>query len=203
MNTPWNDALVEQLDWYWTNHARPRLDGLADDEYRWEPVAGCWSLRPRSDALAEPVGVGATSIDFVVPEPEPEPGPEPGPGLDQAPVTTIAWRMAHIAIGIFGTRAADHFGEPGSVEYENTDYSLTAVGGLELLDRHYAAWTAGVRALGDDGLATPCGPAEGPFADNPLLDLVLHINREAIHHMAEIALLRDLYAHRETLGAGS
>ena len=26
--------------------------------------------------------------------------------------------------------------------------------------------------------------------------LVLHINREAIHHMAEVALLRDLYRDR-------
>ncbi len=26
--------------------------------------------------------------------------------------------------------------------------------------------------------------------------LVLHIHRELIHHLAEIALLRDLYAHR-------
>ena len=26
--------------------------------------------------------------------------------------------------------------------------------------------------------------------------LVLHINREALHHGAEIALLRDLYTHR-------
>jgi len=28
-----------------------------------------------------------------------------------------------------------------------------------------------------------------------MAELVLHINREAIHHGAEIALLRDLYAH--------
>lgn len=27
--------------------------------------------------------------------------------------------------------------------------------------------------------------------------LVLHINREAIHHLAEIALLRDLYEARK------
>jgi hypothetical protein len=27
----------------------------------------------------------------------------------------------------------------------------------------------------------------------PLAELVLHINREVIHHGAEIALLRDLY----------
>ena len=191
MDTNWNDALVEQLEWHWATHARPRLDGLTDEEYRWEPVAGCWSIRPRSEAIAPPVGAGEATIDFVVPEPEP------------APVTTIAWRMAHIAIGVFGTRAANHFGEPGSVEYENTDYSLTADGGLAQLDRHHAAWVDGVRALGDQGLSKPCGPAEGPFADNPLSDLVLHISREAIHHMAEIALLRDLYAHHTTWGSGS
>ncbi|HEX7993167.1 MAG TPA: hypothetical protein VF506_04545, partial [Streptosporangiaceae bacterium] len=51
----------------------------------------------------------------------------------------------------------------------------------------------GVRGLGPDGLIWPCGPAEGPYADYPLADLVLHINREALHHGAEIALLRDLY----------
>ena len=45
-------------------------------------------------------------------------------------------------------------------------------------------------------LARPCGPNEGLFADRPLLALVLHINREVIHHGAEIALLRDVYASR-------
>jgi hypothetical protein len=30
-----------------------------------------------------------------------------------------------------------------------------------------------------------------------MAELVLHINREAIHHGAEVALLRDLYAARE------
>jgi hypothetical protein len=54
----------------------------------------------------------------------------------------------------------------------------------------------GVRALGDAGLARPCGPDEGAFADYPMAALVLHINREIIHHAAEIALLRDLYRHR-------
>ena len=32
--------------------------------------------------------------------------------------------------------------------------------------------------------------------------LVLHINREMIHHLAEVALLRDLYAHRHLLLRG-
>jgi hypothetical protein len=51
----------------------------------------------------------------------------------------------------------------------------------------------GVRALGADGLSRPCGPAEGPFADASMAELVLHIHREVIHHGGEIALLRDLY----------
>ena len=54
----------------------------------------------------------------------------------------------------------------------------------------------GCAALATSGLAEPCGPAEGPCAEAPAAALVLHINRELIHHGAEIALLRDLYAHR-------
>jgi hypothetical protein len=45
-------------------------------------------------------------------------------------------------------------------------------------------------------LTRPCGTAEGPYAEYPFSSLVLHINREALHHGAEIALLRDLYRWR-------
>ena len=37
--------------------------------------------------------------------------------------------------------------------------------------------------------------AEHDWAAAPMLDLVLHINRESIHHLAEAALLRDLWAN--------
>ena len=59
-------------------------------------------------------------------------------------------------------------------------------------------WSAGVCELGVAGLARPCGPAGGEFRDRPMAALVLHVQRELIHHGAEIALLRDLYAHRAT-----
>jgi hypothetical protein len=55
-----------------------------------------------------------------------------------------------------------------------------------------------VRSISATDLTGPCGPAEGPYADHPLSELVLHINREAIHHGAEIACLRDLYLHHRT-----
>lgn len=177
----WTHEAIEQLDWHWREHLRPRIEGLTDDEYRWEPVPGCWSLRPRREAVgAMAAGAGDVVADYAWPEPDP------------APVTTIAWRLAHIAIGLFGERAANHFGD-GGVAYSTTEWSLTAAGGLALVDRWYDAWTTGVRALGPEGMARPCGEAEGPFAEFPMGALVLHINREAIHHGAEVALLRDLY----------
>lgn len=181
----WNAQLVDQIDYHWRNHLRPRLDGLTDDEYRWEPVPGCWSVRPRGTGSA-PVagGSGEFTIDFAYPQPDP------------APVTTIAWRIGHLVVGVFGMRVAGHFGGP-PCDYMGHDYPGDAAGALAQLDQVYAAWLAGVRGLGEEGLARPCGPAEGPWAESPMAALVLHINREAIHHGAEIALLRDLYGWRE------
>ncbi len=43
----WNFQLAEQLDWHWREQLRPRLDGMTDAEYRWEPVAGAWNVRLR------------------------------------------------------------------------------------------------------------------------------------------------------------
>jgi DinB family protein len=184
MDIDWSKELIDQLDWHWGNHLRPRLDGLTDDEYLWEPVPGCWSVRPRAEATSPmATGPGDTVIDYAYPEPDPP------------PVTTIAWRIGHITL-VFGQRAANHFGD-GGVDYATIDWPLTAAGGLELLDHWYAAWLDGIKGLDADALARPCGPHEGPYAEYPFATLILHINREAIHHGAEVALLRDLYAHRE------
>lgn len=181
----WTHELVEQLDWHWREHLRPHLEGLTDDEYLWEPVANAWSLHAAGQAHTPmAAGGGGTVADFAYPEPDP------------APVTTIAWRMGHMSVGVFGARAASHFmpGEPVP-DYSTTVWPLTAAGGLELLDRWYGRWIDGVRSLDARGLAAPCGPSEGSFAEYPMAALVLHINREAIHHGAEILLLRDLYRH--------
>lgn len=184
MDIDWTHELVDQLEFQWGNHLRPRLESLTDEQYLWEPVPGCWSIRRRADAAATAAaGADDTVIDYEFPEPEPP------------PFTTIAWRMGHIAIGIFGGRAGRHFGV-GDVTYADVDWPLTAAGGLALLDHHHDAWIAGVSKLDADGLARPCGPAEGPFAEYPMAALVLHINREALHHGAEIATLLDLFTHR-------
>ncbi|HEU5487126.1 MAG TPA: DinB family protein [Microlunatus sp.] len=175
----WTTSLAEQLSWHWEAQARPRLDGLTDDEYFWEPVSGCWSVRPRAEAVAMPVGVGDFIIDFAIPEPDP------------APVTTIAWRLGHIVVGVLGERNARYFDGP-AMSYPDVDYPGTADGALSLLDEGYRRWIAGVRGLDEARLTAACG--EPGYEDSPMADLVLHIHREMIHHLAEIALLRDLYA---------
>ena len=182
--TPWNTVLVDQIDWHWTNQLRPRLEGLSDVEYLWEPTPGAWNVHRRGEGHTEfQYGQGEFTIDWVYPEPVP------------APVTTIAWRLAHIIVGVLGARVHSHFGGP-AVDYETFPYAGTAQEALSQLDTAYAAWIEGVRSWGEPGLAAECGPAEGPWAQHSHAELVVHINRELIHHGAEVALLRDLWAHR-------
>src|SRR6476620_1236580 len=121
----WTNELDKQLSWPWENQLRPRLTGLTDDEYFWEPV----------------------------------------------PVTTIAWRIGHLLVGVFGERIARHFGGPAISH---------AADALARLDDMYAQWIAGVRSLDDDGLSKPCG--EHGFEQDPMAGLILHIHREVIHH---------------------
>jgi DinB superfamily len=166
--------LAEQLDWHWHGQLRPRLTGLTDDEYFWEPVPGCWTVHRDG------------GIDFVYPQPEP------------APFTTIAWRLAHVIVGVLAMRNHSHFDGPPA-DYQSWSYATGAQEALLQLDRAYDGWITGVRTLGADDLSRPCGPAEGPYADRPLSELILHINREVIHHGAEIACIRDLYANTNNM----
>jgi len=69
------------------------------EEYFWEPVAGCWSLRRGAD--------GRYMLEGQRPEPAPP------------PFTTIAWRLAHVGALCLANRANAFFGD-GSVSDDAT-----------------------------------------------------------------------------------
>ena len=181
MGVDWGRLLVGQLEFYWEVHLRPRLDGLTDEEYFWEPVEGCWSLRRAAD--------GGYRLDLEVREPV------------SPPVTTIAWRLVHVGATCFFNRASTFFGD-GSVPEDAdmfdprhlpADLPGDATEAVAFLERSYRRWHDGIAGLDDEGLARPLGPRGGPYAEDPMAELIAHINREVMHHGAEIALLRDLY----------
>lgn len=175
MSVDWNAELLDQIDWHWATTLRPRLEGLTDDEHLWEPVDGCWTVRRTDDGRFLP--------DWRYPEPVPP------------PVTTIAWRLCHIGGPILGMRVSNHFGD-GTWDVRMVDWPGTASAALDFVDDAYEAWKTGIAGLDEQGLAKAVGPAEGPFADRSYAALILHINREIIHHGAEVSLLRDLYRSR-------
>lgn len=175
----WSRDVLDQLEFYWNVHFRPRVAGLTDDEYLWEPVEGAWSLRPGPS--------GELDLESVRPEP-----PLP-------PVTTIAWRAMHVGRDVLGKRARAFF-DPDAVDADMYDarhwpagLPATADGALALLDEAYSLWRDGVAALDDEAMLRPLGPRGGPYAEDSMAQLALHVNREVMAHGAEICLLRDLY----------
>ena len=166
--------LVDQLDAS-IEIARQRLAGLTDDEYLWEPVPGCWSLRRQDDRWA---------LDWARPEPVP------------APVTTIAWRIGHLHTG-FTVRWDWTFGSR-SVIPTSVELSGSAEEALERLWELLGRWRNGVAGLTDAQLDT-VGLSQSPYGLDttvPFIALNWWTSRELIQHSSEVALLRDLWANR-------
>ena len=170
--------MVSTFDSVW-NRLTARLSGLADEEYFWEPVSGCWSLRPGPDRTW-PLDGGEGA------------GPEPDP----APVTTIAWRLGHLAGMAVGGFTARRF--PANA----TDFSLLshAVEVPDSLEARYTAWREGLVGLDEVWWGASLGVDWGQYADSNTLDLALHVLDEVVHHGAEVGLLRDLFRDRSSLG---
>jgi hypothetical protein len=146
---------------------------LTDAEALWEPTEGCWTVRRLAD--------GSVAADSVKPDPVP------------APVTTIAWRMWHIAVDCLDGYSSRLFQRSGT-GLTGTAWVLDVQRGLDLLERAWQSFYAGLADVGPDGLFRLLGPAWGPYADSTVLALALHAQREVVHHGAELGLLRDLFA---------
>jgi len=164
------DELLTLLD-YAHDRLVGRLEGMSVDEYLWEPVEGCWSVRAGED--------GVFRAEKPVREPQP------------APFTTIAWRMWHIGSDCLrGYCEAfwEHTGDGVALEWPGTPEA-----GLAEMNAQWARFRAHVAAMDEAALAGLLGPAAGPYAEDSYHALVLHALDEVIHHGAEIGTIRDLY----------
>jgi hypothetical protein len=148
-----------------------RLEGLTDDEYRWEPVADCWNVR------RAPNSASGWIVDY------PDVAPDP------PPFTTIAWRLLHISDG--NTIYWEHSFGPGVRNFQDLAPHGTASDAIDYLIESQRPITNTLAQLDDEGLdeMRPTHFAVAWPARRVLTVLV----DEQLHHGAEVALLRDLY----------
>lgn len=154
-----------------------RCEGLDGEEYLWEPVPDCWTVRE--------VSPRSWRADWGEGEPQ------------SPPVTTIAWRLFHIGVDCFESYSERAFGSTAT-GLEGHEWVGDPEEALRLTSAAVAHFTSSMSAVGSDGIYELIGPAFGPWANHSMVDLALHAQHELAHHGAEIGLLRDLYAAHET-----
>jgi hypothetical protein len=170
------DLLLRQLDTSY-EALRTRLTGLTDEEYFWEPVPGCVSVRPTG-----PGGRWQPDRGYL--------------DTDPPPFTTLARRLGHVALecllGRWDYTFGDHTLDPATLAYGST-----ADQALAQLDDAFTKWRAGLGTLSDADLDV-VGLSSMPWGldpDLPFGDILWWNNRELIHHGAEMAMIRDLWTH--------
>ncbi|MEU1541772.1 DinB family protein [Actinacidiphila glaucinigra] len=218
--------LLDQFD-HAREMARVRLAGLGDEEYLWEPVPGCWSIRQRGaattprafgpgewvldlgapdipaseyaevarqaadgmsvDKIAEDWSVSVARVEEVLGHTGPA---EP----DETPVTTIAWRLGHLHFCFAGGWEWT-FGERRQDPRLLVDFTPSATVALQRFWAVIDRWRDSVATVTEEQLDT-IGFSQYPYGsdpDEPFAAVLAGANLELIHHMAEIALLRDLW----------
>ena len=164
-------AELLRLHDHWYARLCARTEGLTDEEFFWEPAPRCWSLRPGED--------GAFRPDF---------------GLvftEDAPVTTIAWRLWHIIDMLKEDRCALYLGLEPEASAAEVWVPATAAEAADMLARANDAFRRYLEATDEGQLDAAIRRS---FMDGRTrLTFVLHMLDEFVHHSAEIALLRDLW----------
>jgi hypothetical protein len=191
--------LLEQFDWaclrLLNRMTGPEVDSgtgspvpvlaMTDDEYLWEPVPGCWSVRRRADGP----GPGATVLrgagEWGRDSAEQHPYPPP--------FTTIAWRLSHISEML--TLRADYTAGGRDMTSDSYRNSGDAGGAIMAFGAAVNAWREALVST-DEAALDMIGYSSYPYgsdSEDVFIDTVWWVNQEILHHGAEIALLRDLY----------
>lgn len=162
---------------------------MDDDEYFWEPVGYCWSIRRRAEGPGPGatmlVGAGEWGRDTAAPE-------HPLP----PPFTTIAWRLGHLVEML--TVRADHTVGGHCMTRDDVRFAGRAREAIAAFDAAAAAWRTALTSADDATLDQVgyCTYPHGNDSEEPFVQVVWWVNQEVLHHGAEIALLRDLRRSR-------
>lgn len=159
--------LLTQMDDVYDRLVR-RLGGLTDEEYLWQPVPDCWTIRQDDQ--------GEWRADYEV-------NPDP------PPFTTIGWRLVHIADcklmyheWAFGARR---------LTFPDLVAPATAAGAVDRLREGQALLRAELASLDDDGLDRPVLTNWGE--QWPAWRIFWTMIDHDAAHGAEIGCVRDLY----------
>ena len=172
-------STIETLDQTWAQVTQG-LAGLTQAEYLWEPALNCWTIFSGDDGLIE--------VDWSA--------GDPGP----APVTTIAWRMWHIAVDCLDGYASRLGNGTTGVTLTGKSWVADSAEAAELLTKAWTNFYDLVVSRTPEQFFELLGESWGQFATSTFFDLVLHAQREVVHHGAEISLLLDLHRSGAMLG---
>jgi hypothetical protein len=167
------DDLVQLSDYVW-QRLQHRMDGISDHEYLWEPVPDCRTIRRMDDGTYRSDG--------------------PAGADDPRQFTTLAWRLCHIIDFLTEERNGPWLGQPTAPRPLGPGDPGTAAAALTALAEAYATWSRVLAATNEESLEQPIGRIAGHYGRATRRSFVLHVLDELIHHGAEAALLRDLYA---------
>jgi hypothetical protein len=168
------DVVKVQLRHAWLD-ARRVLDGVTEAEYFSEPASPCWSVRRRESSVR-----GWGSGEFVCEDAWPPPDP--------LPITTIAWRVIHLAAWTDIYREFAFDGKQPDLNDADVPGDIGAA--LAWLYRAQDQFIDAVDRLTDESVFEPRPAHWGELV--PLVRLVTTMLTEHVHHIAEIGVLRDL-----------
>jgi hypothetical protein len=168
------ELLAVQMRHAWVNTAWA-LEGMTNEEYFWEPTPGAWTVRPRGAQLR-----GFGKGEFICEDMWPPPDP--------LPVTTIAWRVIHLAA--WNDIYVDWTFGDARLTLADLDVPGDRAGGVAWIEAAQERFATAVEALSDDE-AFAYRPAHWG-EDLPIARLVTSMINENVHHVAEIGVLRDL-----------
>ena len=175
---------------------RRALTGLTQEEFDWEPHAGAWGIRRRSEC-STPNFTGSDNSEWVA-DNDWAVAEAADRGEVIGPMTTIGWLLNHFGAAPGLVAELEIVGGPTVPTpeiYERMWSRMIIPKAGDAVARFTDGWSALDRALRSSSDTTLERDYDGhPWRRGDLA--VTAMLNEVSHHATQICMLRDLYAHR-------